>query len=159
MDRGVPEAAVKQAVDVRLSLARYVVFYHPRPNFSRDMRLMLWRDCVERFHALKDVGLLVWRQNTGQAMLPGPKKKMMPVTFGAPGTADYVGILRPHGRWFGLEVKSNKRALSGAWKSNQSEQQVIFEAALTLAGGFYAVVREPSEVDAAVRRALEGATR
>ncbi|MEK0430305.1 MAG: hypothetical protein RL139_109 [Gemmatimonadota bacterium] len=82
---------------------------------------------------------LLWRNNTGQ---------IGRIKFGLGlGGADLVGILRPSGRGFALEVKTHVGRLS--------PEQRAWGAAWTAAGGFYACVRSVEEA----LRALEEAAR
>jgi hypothetical protein len=53
---------------------------------------------------LRAYGFLVWRQNTGMAMLKGRGGKDQPVRFGFPGLPDILGTL-PGGRSLYIEVK------------------------------------------------------
>lgn len=88
--------------------------------------------------ALTGRGLL-WRNNTG---------RIGRVSFGLGiGGADLVGVVRPTGRFFALEVKTATGRLS--------PEQRAWARAVTAAGGFVACVRS---VDEALR-ALEEATR
>ncbi len=82
---------------------------------------------------------LLWRNNTG---------RIGRVSFGlGVGGADLVGVLRPSGKWFALEVKTAA--------GRMSPEQVAWARAVTAAGGFVACVRS---VDEALR-ALEEATK
>ena len=80
---------------------------------------------------------LLWRNNTGQYGR---------VRFGlGVGGADLVGLVRPHGRWFALEVKTPSGRLSKAQKN--------WARAVTDAGGFVACVRSVDEALMALEEA------
>ncbi len=66
----------------------------------------------------------------------------------APGSADLVGILRPWGRWFALEVKTGGADLE--------PHQRLWHALIRDMGGFTAVVRSVDEARAALGRARRG---
>ncbi len=86
---------------------------------------------------------LLWRNNTGMATFGGAR-----VRYGLGlGGADLVGVLRPRGRAFALEVKTEAGRLSA--------EQRAWHGAWTDAGGFVACVRSVDEALAALRRALE----
>lgn len=75
----------------------------------------------------------IWRINAGGR--PGENGGWFK---GAPaGHPDLTGFLAPHGRWFGLEVKTPE--------GKQSAQQAAFQAAAAQRGALYAVVRSPEE--------------
>ncbi len=64
------------------------------------------------------------------------------------GSADLVGVLKPAGRWFALEVKrprGKRRAEQGSWA-----------ALVRLFGGFCTYVESPEEAVAALERARRG---
>ena len=82
---------------------------------------------------------LLWRNNTGQHGR---------VRFGlGVGGADLVGLVRPSGRWFALEVKTPSGRLSKAQKN--------WAAAVTAAGGFVACVRSVDEALTALEEAIQ----
>lgn len=86
---------------------------------------------------------LLWRNNTGLATYGRAKVK-----YGlGVGGADLVGLVRPSGRAFALEVKTPAGRLS-------AEQQA-WHRAWAEAGGFVACVRSVEEA----LKALEEATR
>lgn len=88
-------------------------------------------------------GVFVWRNNVGQAKDIGTGQH---VRFGGPpGTADIIGSAR--GRALAVEVKTDV--------GRQSQEQRIFEAAWTRAGGLYVLAR--CAADAV--NAIEDATR
>lgn len=85
---------------------------------------------------------LLWRNNTGVANYNGTR-----VVYGLGiGGADLVGILRPSGRGFALEVKTATGRLS--------PEQKAWHRAWVGAGGFVACVRSVGEA----LKALEEAT-
>lgn len=65
------------------------------------------------------------------------------------GSPDLCGILRPSGRFFGLEVKTETGRLS--------KDQRLWHSAARLAGGFVAVARSADEALSALERAKAGA--
>lgn len=77
---------------------------------------------------LKDVGVLHWRQNSGNVFAGNRRVKL-----GESGLPDIVVVIGPLGRMVGLEVKSAKGSLRPA--------QVEFAADLVKNGGSYYVVR------------------
>lgn len=80
---------------------------------------------------------LLWRNNTG---------RIGRVSFGlGRGGADLVGLLRPSGRFFGLEVKT---ALG-----RMTPEQVAWARAVTAAGGFVKCVRSVEEALVALEEA------
>lgn len=87
---------------------------------------------------------LLWRNNVGLARYQGSR----PIRYGLGiGSADLVGIVRPTGRGFALEVKTATGRLS--------PEQRAWHRAWTEAGGFVACVRSVDEA----WQALEEATR
>src|SRR3990172_2554155 len=73
---------------------------------------------------------IVWRNNSGVAMLPGRGGKRRPVRFGVPGQADISGILQG-GRRLEIECKMPNRKLT--------DEQKSFGKAITMMGGLYIV--------------------
>lgn len=84
---------------------------------------------------------LLWRNNTGLATYGRAK-----VAYGlGVGGADLVGVLRPSGRAFALEVKTPTGRLS--------PEQRAWHRAWADAGGFVACVRSVPEALAALEKA------
>lgn len=84
---------------------------------------------------------LLWRNNTGLATYGRAK-----VAYGlGVGGADLVGVLRPSGRAFALEVKTPTGRLSA--------EQKAWHRAWAGAGGFVACVRSVDEALQALERA------
>lgn len=81
-----------------------------------------------------------WRQNVGKAYPPGSDRL---VTFGVPGCADVIGLIKPTGRFLAIECK---RAKGG----KQSEDQQRFERVVTAMGGLYVLAKSLEDVDAAL---------
>lgn len=77
---------------------------------------------------LKDVGLLHWRQNSGNVFAGNRRIKL-----GESGLPDIIVIAPPFGGVVGLEVKSAR--------GKMRPDQVAFAAELTKNGGRYFVVR------------------
>ena len=86
---------------------------------------------------------LLWRNNVGRARMGAAW-----VQFGlGVGSADLIGVLKPSGRGFALEVKTATGRLS--------PEQIAWHRAWSEAGGFVACVRSVEEA----LRALEEACR
>lgn len=86
---------------------------------------------------------LLWRNNTGLATFGRAR-----VRFGlGVGGADLVGVLRPRGRAFALEVKTETGRLS--------PEQRAWHRAWSEAGGFVACVRSVTEALSALDEACE----
>ena len=92
-----------------------------------------------------DPRVLVWRNNTGAARLPGRGGKEQIVRFGVRGAADILGVMRGSGRLIALEVKRPGKSLE--------PHQRAWGAAITAAGGHYACVHSIDEARAEVARA------
>jgi hypothetical protein len=71
-------------------------------------------------------------------------RQMRPVRFGQPGEPDIEGILGPHGRLVGIEVK--------AGRDRQREEQRTCEIVIRKHGGIYIVARD---VEAALEELAE----
>lgn len=89
---------------------------------------------------------VVWRSNTGVAMLRGAGGAMRPVSFGQPGQSDIDGILRG-GRRLSIECK---RADS---RGKLSPQQEAFRDVMQAMGGVWIMATSIDDVAAG----LEGA--
>ena len=90
---------------------------------------------------LLELGLFVWRQNTGKAQMRGQW-----VQFGLPGQADITGLL-PNGRRLEVELKSDSGRLSA--------EQRAFAARIRAAGGLYIAARTLDEVLTPVLEAIQ----
>lgn len=88
--------------------------------------------------------VLLWRNNTGLATFG---RARVPFGLGL-GGADLVGALRPHGRFFALEVKTDAGRLSA--------EQRAWHRAVSAAGGFVACVRSVEEALRALEEASNG---
>ena len=82
-----------------------------------------------------------WRNNVG-AM----RRASQFVRFGVAGLPDVFAVLPPAGRLLGLELKSPA--------GRQTAAQQAVAAALTGAGGLYAVVRDVRELDRLLNEVL-----
>lgn len=102
---------------------------------------------------LETTGLLFWRQNSGMIPVPtGRRKKngnmiFRRVKLGTQGLPDIIAILKPSGRFLGLEVKSATGRLRAA--------QIEFATKLIASGGEYAVVRSVEDVKEVLRSCSE----
>lgn len=84
---------------------------------------------------------LLWRNNTGVAQYGAAR-----VRYGlGVGGADLVGLLRPSGRFFALEVKTPAGRLSA--------EQRAWHRAVSAVGGFVACVRSVDEALKALEEA------
>lgn len=91
-----------------------------------------------------DMGLRLWRNNTGVA-----KSKGFFIRYGlCNGSADLVGVLAPQGRFVALEVKTAKGRVDPI-------QDTWLDIVRSM-GGFACVVRSVDEAKAAVERARAG---
>lgn len=86
-------------------------------------------------------GLVVWRNNTGQARVHGSH-----VRYGlGNGSADIVGVLKPWGRFIALECKTDKGKASldqFTWRNRVEEH-----------GGVYGLVRSVEEARDVIEQA------
>lgn len=78
--------------------------------------------------------LKVWRNNSG-ALYDRTGKL---VKFGLAGSADIIGIVKPHGRFLAIEVKAEK--------GRQSESQRNFQRMVEGMGGVYVLARSVEDV-------------
>jgi hypothetical protein len=67
------------------------------------------------------------------------------ISFGLKGSADIIGIIKPHGRFLAIEVKT------GAAK--QTAEQLAFEKMVIKFGGVYIVARSVDDVLKAISEA------
>jgi hypothetical protein len=95
---------------------------------------------LQRVHrALAVTGrVVIWRNNSGALPAIGRGGRSYPLRYGlGVGGADLVGLLKPSGRFFAIEVKT---AIG-----KQSDHQKAWERAVVEAGGFYRIVRSAEE--------------
>ena len=96
-----------------------------------------------------DPTLVLWRNNCGVAE-HWNGKSVDTVRYGlANGSADFIGVLQPEGRFVALEIKSPSGRVT--------PDQVKWLALVRRMGGFAAVVRSVDEARAAIERARGGA--
>lgn len=105
---------------------------------------MVLRGVLAYLHS--DPRVLVWRSNSGAAMLPGKGGKPQPVRFGVRGQADITGLVRASGRRLEIEVKRPG--------GKQTPEQADFERLVADAGGLYLLVRSIEELQTALGEAL-----
>lgn len=87
----------------------------------------------------------VWRNNTGSLK----DSRGVAIRFGlAVGSADLVGVIAPTGRFFALEIKTDK--------GRTTPEQDRWLEVVRRFGGFACVVRSAEEALAAVERARKG---
>lgn len=84
--------------------------------------------------------LRIWRNNTGAL---GTADRF--VKFGLEGSADFLGILGPSGRFIAIECKSSS--------GRQTEQQRAFQAMVERFGGLYILARSIDQIETALREA------
>ena len=93
--------------------------------------------------------LYLWRNSPGKAEVWDPQTgapRML--SFGVVGSADLCGILLPHGRFLGLEVKT----ATGRVEPHQE----AWLARIRSFGGFACVVRSEAQACEAIARARQG---
>ena len=78
--------------------------------------------------------LRVWRQNTGALI----NQHGHLVKFGLQGSADILGIIKPHGRFLAIEVKAPRGKLTA--------QQERFKQMIEGHGGLYILARTLEDV-------------
>lgn len=94
--------------------------------------------------------LVLFRNNVGVLREETKSGKERFVRFGLlPGSCDLIGILKPTGRFFALEIKKARGRIG--------EKQQLFIELVREFGGFACVVRDVHEAEAAYERALRGA--
>jgi len=86
-------------------------------------------------------GLRIWRNNTGAT---GTGNSF--VRFGLEGSADFLGILAPTGRFLAIECKT--------LKGRQTEAQKAFQAMVERMGGLYVLARSVEDVEQALREVV-----
>lgn len=94
-----------------------------------------------RLHLGKKSDLVLWRNQGGSVEVDGRWQ-----TYGlVKGASDLIGILKPSGRFFALEVKSKT--------GRASEEQLLFLDLVRNFGGYGIVARSVEEAEAAYRSA------
>ena len=132
------EQHLQQAI---LKAAAYMpgVFVLPKPSkhnpIPTQALLDHWQDCR----------LVLWRQNTGAAMMTGRGGKRHPICFGVPGAPDIAGVTR-NGRLVGLEVKQPNK--------EPSDAQFAYGMLMQSMGAHYDVVRSITDAVAAIENIL-----
>lgn len=86
----------------------------------------------------------LWRANAGRAMVPTATGGLRPVQVNIPGCPDIIGWIAPHGRFVGIECKSDRGKLR--------PEQIAFRDRLVADGGVYIVARRVADVDSALGR-------
>lgn len=108
----------------------------PESRLLQDVRLALGRE----------PDLVLWRIQPGGIH----DSTGRPIHTAPTGIADLCGVLAPHGRWFCLELKSQR--------GRTTPEQEQWGRLLIARGGFYAVVKTVAEAVAALSRARGGAS-
>jgi len=81
------------------------------------------------------------RNNSGFVFINNPNGKKRAINVGEAGWPDIEGILKPSGRYFGIEVKTQVGKLS--------ESQLNMKQSILDAGGIYVLARTIDDVIAA----------
>lgn len=106
---------------------------------------------IRKYLSLTGVGLF-WRNNTGALPAIGVGGGRFPMRFGlGVGSPDIIGILRPNGRLFGLEIKSATGKLS--------KEQVAWHKAANEAGAYVAVARSVEDAERHLTLAMNESNR
>jgi hypothetical protein len=90
--------------------------------------------------------IFAWRNNTG-AYSATYNGKTRFTRFGQPGSPDIIGMLRPYGRFFGVECKGPT--------GKQTELQKAFQCEMEQNGGVYILARNLDDVDNVLKNFLE----
>lgn len=113
---------------------------------------MLERDLQHavRLRLGREADLCLWRNSAGATEEWNPDTaKARTIRYGlAPGAADLIGLLRPNGRFFALELKTDRGRLS--------PEQVRWLDLVRSFGGFAGVARSVDEAVEALERARKG---
>lgn len=110
----------------------------PRSSSKNDLEAAVVKECKD---VISDLGLFIWRQNTGEFAL-GDRY----IRFGVKGQPDFIGVL-PNGRFIGIEAK---RRTGG----RQSSAQKDFQTRLETCGGVYLLVRSGKELQEKLEKYL-----
>lgn len=102
----------------------------PRSSSKKDLEAAVIKECKL---VIADLGLFIWRQNTGEFAL-GDRY----IRFGIAGQPDFIGSL-PNGTFIGIEAKRRKGG-------RQSGAQKEFQAKLEINQGLYLLVRSGQEL-------------
>ena len=89
--------------------------------------------------------LRLWRANAGRAFVPTARGGLRTIQVNIPGCPDIIGWLRPHGRFVGIECKSDRGRLR--------PEQAAFRDRLVADGGIYVEARCVEDVDRVIRDA------
>jgi hypothetical protein len=82
--------------------------------------------------------LRIWRANTGKVNMAKRGEPPRWVQYGVVGQPDIMGLMLPHGRAIGIEVKSSV--------GKQREAQKRFEEMFVKFGGLYVLARSVADV-------------
>jgi len=110
---------------------------------KKDAALTGFRKAAWMIANCSDVRGVVWRANTGVAMLRGAGGSMRPVSFGQPGTADIIGIMRG-GKWIAVEAKRP----GSRGKLEKGSQQEAFRDVMQAMGCLYILATSIDDVAA-----------
>lgn len=97
----------------------------------------------------REPDLVIWRNETGVAEHLDRRGRKGHVRYGlCRGSSDLIGILKPSGRFFALELKTAIGKVT--------DEQDLFLRLIRRMGGFACVVRSVEEARDALTRAREG---
>ncbi len=113
-----------------------------KPALPKVKESQIVKEVLEGIHILYKDKLCVWRNQSGMVAT----KTGHFMHFGATGSADILGILRPSGRFIALECKTAT--------GKQSPGQVQWGSKVIEMGGAYAVVRSFPEAKAFIEEVI-----
>ena len=102
----------------------------PKKKKSKAPEGKVVKECLALLRAMQ---IFAWRNNTGAVQVSDRF-----IRYGKKGSADIIGVLRPHGQFFAVECKSST--------GKQSLDQQIFQVRVQENGGIYMLVRSAEEL-------------
>tara|TARA_B100001248_G_scaffold239629_1_gene205017 strand:+ start:1402 stop:1761 length:360 start_codon:yes stop_codon:yes gene_type:complete len=88
-----------------------------------------------------------WRNNTGTAFYENKKGSRRRVSYGLKGSSDYIGLIKPTGRFLGIEAKGDD--------GKQRKEQSQFADMITDYGGIYILAYSADTVEQVLDRYLQ----
>jgi hypothetical protein len=82
----------------------------------------------------------LWRNNSGLLFTPGGRR----IRASVEGAPDLIGLLAPHGRFLGIECKSDS--------GKQTSVQIAFQRMIESFGGLYILARSVEDVTTVLDR-------